>query len=261
MPKKSDIPSELNGLGKRLFRARLDCGLTQRQLAVRSGIAQPRLSNIEQGLLLPTLRQLLRLARALSLPLQWFLNGSTAPSEEIQDIALELQHLGVSDLFVPNAVVPGAFRPVEHIVALAVAGDRPETRIIEAVPAVLAWNRWSAPLLRAYCRERRSGIRLAWLAEVALTIHHNCKSGFPGGCPQRRELERYVRWWSSHLEQPPRADDLGCPADTEALPPAWKRWNILYASPLDAFHERARHLAAQRQRRLLSEPSTEPGDE
>jgi hypothetical protein len=198
----------------------------------------------------------------LAVPLQWFLNGFTVPGEEVSEIALELQNLGVVDLLVPNAVVPGAFRPTEQVIALAVSGNQPVPRIIEAIPAVLAWNRWSPTVLRAYSyrRDLRAGIRLAWLADVALTIHRN--DGFPGGCPQRRELETFVRWWSKHPIQPVRADDLGRPGEGDVLPPVWKRWKITYAAPLSAFVERARHLhSLLEQRRSPANLSTQASDE
>src|SRR6266581_1851721 len=132
----SPIPSELRNLGRWLFAARTLQDFTQKDLASKSGIAQARISRMEQGVILPTLPQLLRLARALALPLQWFLNGSTTPGTEGQDMGMELQKLGVVDLLVPHAVVPGAFRPTEQVIALAVSGNQPEARLIEAIPAV-----------------------------------------------------------------------------------------------------------------------------
>ena len=71
---------------------------------------------------------LLRLAQALQVPLQWFLTGSGKPGRELPDLALELFNLGVLDLWVGDATVPGAFRPPEQLVALAVSGSRPEAR-------------------------------------------------------------------------------------------------------------------------------------
>src|SRR5436305_2005580 len=139
MAKRPKSTLELSELGRWLFQIRTRRGLTQRELSAQSGIAQPRLSNIEQGRILPTLRQLLRLSRVLGVPLQWFLRGGIVPGEEMRDIALELRHLGVSDLIVPDAAIPGAFRPVEQVIVLAVAGNQPEPRIIEAMPAVLSW--------------------------------------------------------------------------------------------------------------------------
>lgn len=251
MRNRSTIPAELSNLGKWLLTARTQQGFTQKELATRSKTTQARVSQIEQGLILPTLPQLIRLARALSLPLQWFLNGSTGPGSEVPEIALELQRLGVVDLLIPGAVVPGAFRPTEQVIALAVSGNQPEPRIIEAIPSVLAWNRWSPTVLRAYSRrsDPRAGIRLAWLADVALTIHRT--DGFPGGCPQRRELEAYVRWWSKRPTQPTREDDLGRSAAGDALPPVSKRWKIRYGAPLSAFAERARLLHTLREQRHL----------
>jgi transcriptional regulator with XRE-family HTH domain len=225
-------------------------------------MSQAQISRIEQGGLLPTLPQLLRLARALSMPLQRFLNGATVPGVELVDLALELQSLGVVDLLVPSAMVPGSFRPTEQVIALAVSGNQPEPRIIEALSAVLAWNRWSPTLLRAYScgQDLRAGIRLAWLADVALTIHRN--EGFPGGCSGRRELERYVRWWSKHPTQPAREDDLGRPARSDELPPVWRRWKITYDAPLSAFAERARHLQSLREQRPARRgPSPGSGNE
>jgi transcriptional regulator with XRE-family HTH domain len=249
MRSHSTVSVELSTLGKWLLRARTQQGITQKELATRTRITQSRVSQIEQGIILPTLPQLIRLARTLALPLQWFLNGYLEPGIEVPEIALELQRLGVVDLLVPDAVVPGAFRPIEQVVALAVSGDQPDPRIIEAIPAVLAWNRWSPTVLRAYSYrwDRRAGIRLAWLADVALTIHRT--DGFPGGCPQRRELEKYVRLWSKYAESLlSRDDDLGRPAEGDALSPVWKRWKIRYDAPLSAFVERARHLHSQRDR-------------
>jgi hypothetical protein len=218
-------------------------------------------SRIEQGVVLPTLPQLIRLAHVLAVPLQWFLNGFTVPGEELSAIALELQHLGVVDVLVSNAVVPGAFRPIEQVIALAVSGDQPEPRIIEAVPAVLAWNPWSTTLLKAYSRrsDRRAGFRLAWLADVALTIDR--VQGFPGGCPQRRHLEALVKWESAR-KRFLHEDDLGRPATGDLLPPVWKRWKITYDAPLSVFVERARHLQSLlEQRRSRAEVSPQANDE
>jgi transcriptional regulator with XRE-family HTH domain len=262
MQHRSTTPAELVRLGKWLLTARTQQELTQKELATRTRLTQARVSQIEQGLILPTLPQLIRLARTLSLPLQWFLNGSTAPGDEVSDIALELRRLGVVDLLIPGAVVPGAFRPTEQVIALAVSGNQPEPRIIEAIPAVLAWNPWSSTILRAYGRrsDPRAGIRLAWLADVALTIHRT--DGFPGGCPRRRELEAYVRWWSKRSKQPTNEDDLGRSATGDALPPVSKRWKIRYGASLSAFVERAKHLYTLReQRHFPPDPPTRPSHE
>jgi transcriptional regulator with XRE-family HTH domain len=245
MAKCSATPAELKDLGRWLSHARMLQGLTQKDLAVRAGISQPRVSGIEKGEMLPTLPQLIRLARALVVPVQWFFNGSVFSGTEVPDFALQLQWLGVVDLLVSDAVVPGAFRPTEEVLALAVSGNQPNPRIIEAIPAVLAWNRWSPSRLREYSRPRasRTSIRLAWLADVALTIHRT--TGFPGGCPQYKNLESFVGSLSkANLSL--SNDDLGRPREESALPPVSKRWMISYDAPLSVFAERAQHLNLRR---------------
>ncbi len=239
-------PIEFKDLGRWLFVARRHRGLTQQQLAGRSGLYQAAVSRIEKGLHWPTLAQLAQLARVLEVPIQWFINGQEVPGAGLPEIAIELQHAGVVDLLVPDAVVPGAFRPVEQVLAFAVSGDSPEPRVVEAIPALLAWNWWYVPLLQAYSTfpDPRAAHRLGWLADVALTIHRN--QGFPGGCHEQRRLELFVEWATPRAED----DGLGHPADDgKKLPPVSKRWKVTYAAGLHTFKERAEQLRALRQRR------------
>lgn len=262
MPNQSTTPAELHNLGKWMLKARLIQGLTQKELAIRSGISQPRVSGIEKGAMLPTLPQIIRLARALVVPIQWFFNGSVTPGIEESDIALQLQWLKIVDLFVPENLVPGAFRPIEEVLTLTIRGNQPNPRIIEAIPAVLAWNRWSPSRLREYSRPRdsKASIRLAWLADVALTIHRTIR--FPGGCRQLQNLESFVGPLSKATNLTLTNDDLGRPGVEEMLPPVSKRWRISYDAPLSSFIERARHLNyLLEKRRLPNRTSTLPGDE
>jgi transcriptional regulator with XRE-family HTH domain len=246
MPNRSTMPVELKNLGKWLSKARLRLGLTQQEVANRAGVSQPRISGIEKGEMLPTLPQLIRLAQALAEPLQWFLNGAVAPGTELPAYAMQLQWLGIVDLFVPNAVVPGAFRPTEQVLTLAVRESQPNPRIVEALPALLAWSRWKPFRLREHSRPRasRASIRLAWLADVALTIHRT--TGFPGGCPQLKNIELFVERLSK-AKLRLKDDDLGRPGKESTLPPVSKRWKIRYDAPLSAFVERAEQLHFQRQ--------------
>jgi transcriptional regulator with XRE-family HTH domain len=230
--------SELQNLGRWLSLARVRAGLTQQQFAARCGTDQSTISRIEMGQRSPSVGQLLQFARVLAVPLQWFLSGRERPGADLSQLAIELHALGVVDLLVEGAAVPGAFRPAEEVVALAVGGDRPDPRIVEAVPAVLAWNPWYVPLLQAYSTlyDRRAQQRLAWLADVALTLDRG--GGFPGGCPEKRKLELFIEWAGAPSEE----DSLGHPATDGLLPPVWKRWKITYAATLSAFRERAEHL-------------------
>jgi transcriptional regulator with XRE-family HTH domain len=235
---------EFQHLGAHVQAARSSAGLTQRELAARCGIDPATIVRIEHGQRLPTVTQLFQLAHVLGVSLQWFIGGSNWPGLELPGLALELQSLGIFDLLVSGAIVPGAFRPPEQVVAVAVAGNEPEPRIVEAIPAVLAWNRWNVRLLYAYSLEdKRVLYRIGWLADIALTIDKHYR--FPGGCPARRELERFLR----KVRQRKRdgitvSDDLGHPSSTGPLHPLWKRWRINYDANLETFRRRAAHLTS-----------------
>jgi transcriptional regulator with XRE-family HTH domain len=230
-------------LGEYLATARAQSRLTQDELAERCGMTQSEISKLEAGERRPLPHQLARLARELGVALQWFLTGHNQPGFDLGDMALEFRHLGIVDLFIPDPSVPGAFRLPEQIVACAVSGDLPDPRIVEALPAVFAWNTWNEHLLSAFGRsnERRVVARLAWLADVALTIHKAHR--FPGGFVDPVRLATFVR-----RTKPGRAaDDLGCPAASEEeLPPVSRRWNIHYAADLARFRNRAEHLLSLR---------------
>ena len=235
--------TDFRHLGRHLRRARTRRGLTQKGLAELCGLTQSDISKLESGERWPTPPQLIQLARELGVALQWFLTGDNRPALGLRDVALELRHLGVVDLFVPDAHVPGAFRPPEEVVAWAVRGDCPDPRIVEAVPVVFAWNAWDRRLLTAFARasDPRAAARLAWLADIALTIHQ--AQGFPGSFLDPLPLQKFLR----RTKPRPKPDDLGRPASgDEALPPVSRRWNIHYAAGLSRFQDRAAHLWALR---------------
>ncbi len=151
--------------------------------------------------------------------------------------------LGVVDLFVPQVRVPGAFRPPDQVVTWAVCGDRPDPRIVEAIPAVFAWNPGNEYLLRAFARAggARATSRLAWLADIALTIRQ--AQGFPGGFLDLLPLQKFL----SRVKQRRQPDDLGRPAsDEQELSPVSRRWNIHYAADLRRFQNRVAHFWALR---------------
>src|ERR1700678_336463 len=89
-------------------------GLSQAVLAERCRLKRQQINYFETGARIPRLGQLLQIARALDLPLQWFLSGSNNPAGETRDIAIELRSLGLIDLWVDAPVVPGAFRRPEE---------------------------------------------------------------------------------------------------------------------------------------------------
>jgi transcriptional regulator with XRE-family HTH domain len=231
---------ELRKLGLHLLTARTERGLSQSELAERCSLAQTQVSYFEGGQRRPTLDQLLRIARALDVSIQRLLSGSEWPGNALRDIAVELRRLGVADLWVKGSTVPGCFRRPEAVIALAVSGRDPDPRIIEAIPAVLAWNEINPVLLRAYGRAAGSGTnrRLAWLADLALSIER--QRGFPGGCRQD-PLERFIQIVSPPSERT-GWDSLGKPLAGRPVSPLWKRWKICYDARLSEFEDRARHL-------------------
>jgi transcriptional regulator with XRE-family HTH domain len=224
--------------GQHLLAARVKRGLSQRDLATRCGLTQSYLSLLERGARSPSLVQVARLAEVLYVPLQWFINGDLRPGEGWRDLVIELYDLGIVDLLVADPVVPAAFRPAEQVVALVLSGDEVEPRVVEAVPAVLAWNDWNVRILEGYARayDRRASHRAAWLADVAQTIH--TQHGFPGGCVSPRKLSAVWR----RAKRPAEPDSLGYPTNEASLPPVSRRWNITYAADLDTFRRRAEHL-------------------
>jgi transcriptional regulator with XRE-family HTH domain len=245
----SHVTSEWRQLGRYLEKVRAEAGLSQAELAERAGLTQAHVWAFEAGRRWPSLAQLTNLARVLAVPVQRFLNGSNWPGVDWEDLAIELTHLGVVDLLVEGAVVPGAFRPPEQVIALTLRGDRPEPRLVEAVPAVLAWKlagrAWDWRLLRAFALhyDPRALNRIAWLADVALTLHAGKR--FPGGCPAAKELSRLIQ----RIPTPEQTDSLGHAAHSTRLPPVCKRWKITYDADLQVFRARAERLWMEREGR------------
>lgn len=227
--------------GPHLAAARLERSLSQSELAARCGLSQAQISYIELDRRRPTLDQLVRLAGALDVPLHRLIAGADRPGDDLRDMAVELRALGLVDLWVEAPVVPGAFRRAEEVVARAVSGRDPDPRVVEAIPAILAWNRLDPMLLRAHGRAAgsRTTRRLAWLADVALAVDR--RGGFPSGC-RGKQLARFVE---KAPPPPPGAvdwDDLGRPTIGVPKSPVWKRWRISYDADLDRFERRARNL-------------------
>jgi transcriptional regulator with XRE-family HTH domain len=242
-----DGTPELQKLGQYLATARLERGLSQFELAERCGLAQTQISYFESGRRRLALDQFLRVARALDVSLQKLLSGEDRPGTELRDIAVELRHLGIVDIRVQGALIPGAFRRAEEVIALSVAAPEPDPRIIEAIPAVLAWNEIDPVLLRAFgvSKGTRTLWRIAWLADVALAVDR--QAGFPGGC-KKEALDRFTRIVRRPSLERKTWDSLGRP--TQALPksPIWKRWRINYEAKLAEFEARAKHLNELRAR-------------
>jgi hypothetical protein len=218
-------------------------------------LRREQINYFETGARVPRLGHLLRIAQALDLPLQRFLTGNNVPGAALPQIAIELRSLGLIDLWVKGAEVPGAFRRPEEVVALAIAGHEPEARIVEGVPALLAWNRWSSVLLWAFARDkgRATVYRLAWLADIALALER--AGGFPGGCPGKEQLQSFVK--RIKLPSTSRWDSLGRGGDKPPASPLWKRWRISYPADLASFRKRAQSLVSLAKAEGIKLPGSE----
>lgn len=64
-------------IGQRIKEARKDTGLTQRELAERSGTATGTIQQYELGKRQPRIEQLQRIASALDVDVNWLMNGYT----------------------------------------------------------------------------------------------------------------------------------------------------------------------------------------
>jgi transcriptional regulator with XRE-family HTH domain len=234
--------TDLERLGTYLAHSRVEAGLSQAALAARCGLAQQQVSFFEAGLRIPTLPQALRIARTLDIPIQRLLTGSDRPGAGPAGLAIELRRLGVVDLRVGNSAVPGSFRRPEEVINLAIAGEAPDPRIVEAIPAALAWADLDPDLLVGHAKATGTTRRLAWLADVALAIDR--QSGFPGGC-RKGPLERFLRNADFPGESEPW-EDLGKPAAAPSTSPLWRRWKITYDAELSQFRQRAEHLQSLR---------------
>jgi transcriptional regulator with XRE-family HTH domain len=237
-----DLP-ELKSFGANLLRARLDRGYSQGRLARECKLGQAQVSLFEMGRRLPSLDQFVRLARALGVPFQRLTGGSEQPGIELKDLAVELRLLGAADIWVLDATVPGAARRPEEVIALAATGRNPDPRVVETLPALLSWNEINPTVLRANGIVTKTTYRLAWLADIALTIDR--QKGFPGGC-RRGPLERFLKT----VKLPPEGtewDDLGRPSKGHPASPIWRRWKVSYGATSDDFKRRATELAAVRE--------------
>lgn len=225
--------------GINLRKERQLAGLTQAALSRQSGVNRIKILRMETGAYSPAWEEVLRLAQALRVPLQRFLNGDTQPSVGLKGIAFELYRLGIHDYLVDSAEVPGAFRRPEQVIADVLAGDCPEARLIDAMPLVLATQQLNAGLALAFAdlHDRRVRARLAWLCRVTLAMGR--MSVFPVPVRAPEELEKIAR----EVKKPAEPDDLGHPS-SHRLPPLWLRWNITYGGTMTDFLARARDLAA-----------------
>lgn len=226
-------------LGTNLLKIRFARGLSQANLAARCKLRQKDISLIENGKWQPSLRTLTNLAKQLDVPLQYFINGFNQSDHHVNSLTLELRQLGIVDLNSVNALVPGAFREKEQVVALSLQGDAPDPRVIDALPYVLLRNEWSAELFVAYLKryDQRALYRCAWLIDIAQTIRDDVSE------PGQRFIESSFSKVLEQAQKPVEPDSLGYPIlNSAVVPPVHRRWNINYATDVRGFLQRAKTL-------------------
>ena len=162
---------KLRSLGLHLPAARLQRVLSQPELAAKSGLSQTHISYLRS-----------RTALAIARPTAPYCAGPRCFHPKIDRRQLTARErncgisrsscgiLGVVDLWVNDVMRPWCISPARGADRVrSVAPEEPAPRILEAVPALFAWNEIDPILLQAFRTDQR-GIgrrrRLAWLADV-----------------------------------------------------------------------------------------------
>jgi transcriptional regulator with XRE-family HTH domain len=227
--------------GANLKKERERAEMTQAALSKAARVNRLRIVRSEKGLYDLRFDEVMRLAEALKVPVQRFISGQLRPSNDLSGIAVELFDLGIRDYVVAGAIVPGAFRHPEEVVTLALMGDCPDSRLIDAMPFVLATRRLTATLLISFAlvHDERVMARLGWLSDLTTTLSRAGR--FPVPVRNAMGLSSLI-----HQARPaPTPDDLGHPAvGAKSRPLLWRRWNITYGGTMDGFTARATELAS-----------------
>jgi transcriptional regulator with XRE-family HTH domain len=245
-------PKNDGRFGAHLRKARLAARLTQTALARAAKIPRLRVVRAETGRYTLDLDEATRVARVLRVPLLRLTSGRLRPGTDLRWLAFELYQLGIRDLEVADAHVPGAFRSREQVVAAALKGDQPEPRVVEALPSILARRKLNVPLTLA-CADMfdpRVRTRLAWLSDVTLSLSR--LSTFPVEVKSETQLLEFTE----AAAKPTMADSLGHPQQGRR-PRLWEKWKITYAGTLDNFLRRSLEVEEAFQRSETSVESDE----
>jgi transcriptional regulator with XRE-family HTH domain len=238
-------------VAENLKRSRLSAGISQFALAQAAKLKQSKVSRFESGQNLPDLKDAVKLAVALKIPIERLLSGRWRPHTDLRGIALELYQLGVCDLEIASPRALGAFRRNEQVLAIVLQGDRPDPRIVEALPLVLSIREFNVPLAIAFADlyDARIRHRLAWLSELTLFFSKQT-SWFPVDLRSERQLNQLIHG----ATKPKQSDSLGHPA-SKLSSPIWARWNIHYGGTIQSFKSRIEEVWTAYQRaHILEDP-------
>lgn len=158
-------------LGQRIKAARLEAGLSQRQLCGEE-ITRNMLSQIENGVAKPSMATLQYLAAQLGKPVSFFLEETVASPNQVrmdearaaflqEDYRQVLAHL--ADFASPDPVFDGEKHLLEALSCIFLAEEEPDASLLAQASAAGSKTPYYTPEL-----ERRRLLCLSWIAPVDL---------------------------------------------------------------------------------------------
>lgn len=233
-------------IGRWIKTARLEAGLTQEQLASRTGISIPSLSRFETDRAQPAFSDICTVAIALGSPLLYFATGRERHGDDTNAIVTELRFWGLRDLLVAEPVLLGEVRPFEELFAAVLPGAV-DPRVLEGLPALLLQNAFDPERLLRFARASGFVRRAGWLSDIADEISRRLppESIHPDA---HGRLDRVTN--TAWREAPPETPDYPGRLSSDSLhervwaasPPLTRRWKIACDITLDEFESRARSL-------------------
>lgn len=223
--------------------ARNEAGLTLSDLASRTGISAPSLSRFESNKAEPSFADVCVIAQQLGWPLIYFAVGLERTGDDTSSLLAELHFWGLRDILRAEPILLGEVRTFEEL--FADAGARVlDSRVLEALPALLLRNRFETQELLARANANASIRRVGWLAEVAAEIAETLpRVAVQSEARRRLQSIRNAAWDAPAPEQ---ADYLGPLASQRFRarvwndsPPVARRWKIACDMTLEQFHDRA----------------------
>lgn len=229
-------------MGRWVLHARMQHGLSQKELSTRTGISQSQLSKIERGERDLSFRDLVALATRVGLPLQFFLDGRLTPLRGAQGLEQELTAYGIDDLQFANAVRPvGAFRPVEEVLCQVLVGS-PHPRIVEALPILPLRNAVRHEILIGLARRFRVLRSAAFVCDVAVHLLKHASWPSPSSVElDEVEVDQFLQKARHLLTASPRLQE----ATSGGASRLERKWKVDFGVTLAEYQARCVALAEE----------------